>query len=102
MAIGGGKLVFPLIRVATEVFREGSLYFSKSVVRESNHSRPRQGKLRLRAETQKSRERKCAILPWCLLEEVTAAFQTADNTRMKALVKRVASLPAMQMRTGAP
>jgi hypothetical protein len=38
----------------------------------------------------------------CLLDQVSAAFQAADRNRMKALVTRVATLPTMQMRRGAP
>lgn len=38
----------------------------------------------------------------CLLDETTTAFQNLDKNRMQALVKRVASLPVMQTRRGAP
>ena len=38
----------------------------------------------------------------CLIDEVTAAFQAADRNRMKDLVARVATLPTMKMRRGAP
>jgi Protein of unknown function (DUF1592)/Protein of unknown function (DUF1588)/Protein of unknown function (DUF1595)/Protein of unknown function (DUF1587)/Protein of unknown function (DUF1585) len=38
----------------------------------------------------------------CLLDGVTAGFQTTDMNRMKALVARVATLPVVQSRRGAP
>jgi len=38
----------------------------------------------------------------CLIDEVTAAFQTEDRNRMKGLVARVATLSTMTMRRAAP